>query len=763
MGEVYLAEDTELGRKVALKVLLSEVADNEDRVRRFVQEAKAASALNHPNILTVYEIGSFEDSRFIATELIKGETLREQLREGPLTLRKTLSVVLQVAGALTAAHEAGIIHRDIKPENIMSRADGLVKVLDFGLAKLSKPSALANSSITGEEAQTRGNLTQPGLIMGTIAYMSPEQARGQAVDNRTDIFSLGVVLYEMLTGRQPFTGETISHTIVAILEEDPPSLSGTTAYFPAEVERIISKCLAKNAARRYQTANDVVIDLTTLQTRLLVEAEIERSSLSDRKSEAATQIIKTGIGHVGARNSIAVLPFTNMSVDSDNEHFCDGLAEELLNALAKIDDLKVAARTSAFSFKGKYTNVSDIGQALGVKTVLEGSVRKSGNRLRISVQLVNASDGFHLWSERYDREMQDIFDVQDEITLAVVDALKVKLLGHEKKAVLKRHTRNAEAYQHYLHGRFFYFKRTPEGFKKAIKHFEQAIEIDSEYAIAVSGLADCYTFLGFYEVLPPAEAEKHLKPLAKRALALDDSLAETRISVALCKRLYDWNFIEADQEHKKAIALNPKYAAAHHSYAATLILMGLNDEAIAAEQRAIELEPFTAVFNASLGWWHHIARRTDEAIVQSLRTIEIAPNHFYAHWVLGIAYGQDGKFPEAISALQKAVALTSLSQYVRADLGRLYANDGQHDQAFRVLTELTEQARESYVSPVNMAKIYLGLGELELVFEWLVKACEERSVRLPWFIIDPALDNLRGDSRFKDLLRRVGLPQRREH
>jgi adenylate cyclase len=352
--------------------------------------------------------------------------------------------------------------------------------------------------------------------------------------------------------------------------------------------------------------------------------------------------------------SIAVLPFVNMSNDAENEFFCDGLAEELLNALAKVEGLKVAARTSAFAFKDGKATVKEIAQALNVITVLEGSVRKSGSRLRITVQLVNTSDGYHLWSERYDRQMEDIFDVQDEITLSVVDALEVKLLGKDKAAVLKRYTSNAEAYQLYLRGRFFFFKRTAEGFRKALEYFERAIEIDANYAIAYSGLADCYTFLGFYEEMLPAEAAKNLKPFAHKALELDATLAETHASLAICKSLYEWDFKAANEEYKKALALNPKNAFAHHLDSANLILLGLPDEAVAAEKRAVELEPFTAVFNATLGWWYHASRRADEAILQSLKTIEIAPNHFFPHWVLGLAYGQVGKFPEAVPPLEKA-------------------------------------------------------------------------------------------------------------
>jgi non-specific serine/threonine protein kinase len=415
MGEVYLAQDTKLDRKVALKILPPDVAAHPDRMKRFVQEARAASSLNHPNIITIHEIGEIASGHFIGTEFIDGETLRERMSRGGVELSDTLDIVVQVASALTAAHGAGIVHRDIKPENIMLRRDGIVKVLDFGLAKL------VEQTPPDAEAETRMQVrTQAGMIVGTVAYMSPEQARGQEVDARSDIWSLGCVLYEMLTRQQPFRGGTTTDVLANIIHREPPSILIRCPDAPAELERIIIRAVCKNKAERYQTANELLADLKQLQKRLEFEAELERSSSPDKKTEAQTQIIRAAMTvKTEISNSVAVLPFANLSADAENEYFCDGLADELLNSLAKIDDLKVAARTSAFSFKGKNVNVSEIGERLGVKNVLEGSVRKSGNRLRISVQLVNVSDGFHLWSERYDREMQDIFELQDEITLSV--------------------------------------------------------------------------------------------------------------------------------------------------------------------------------------------------------------------------------------------------------------------------------------------------------------------------------------------------------
>src|SRR6266446_848358 len=490
MGEVYLADDTRLRRKVALKVLPENIAVDTDRLLRFEREAFAASGLNHPNILTIFEFGAAGKTHFLASEFVEGVSLRERMSRPGIAVTETLEIAIQIASALQAAHEAGIIHRDIKPDNVMIRADGYVKILDFGLAKLSGPGAVAIGSVSDPEAQTQIQLqTQAGLIMGTVAYMSPEQARGQEVDRRTDTWSLGCVLYEMLTRQQPFRGETTADTLANIIHREPISIVTLRHDVKAEVERIVKRMLAKNKDERYAVAKDVLADLKQLHKRLEFEAELERSSASDRRVEVQTRIIRPATTALTETlNSDAVLPFSNLSADPDNQYFCDGPVEDLLNALAKIEHLKVAARTSAFSFKGKNTNVNEIGQKLSVKNVLEGSVRRSGTRLRITVQLVNASDGYHLWSERYDREMQDIFDVQDEITLAIVDALKLKLFSEEKAALLKRYTDNPEAYQLYLQGRYCYNKYTPEYFQKGIEYFEQAIELEPEYAPAYAGL-----------------------------------------------------------------------------------------------------------------------------------------------------------------------------------------------------------------------------------------------------------------------------------
>lgn len=753
MGEVYLAEDSTLGRKVAIKFLSDEFKGDKEKLDRFIQEAKAASALNHPNIITVFEIGSAEGVDFIATEYIDGRDLNRILAERMLPVEESVDIAIQAASAIKAAHQAGIIHRDIKSDNVMVRNDGIVKVLDFGLAKLTQKTDDNPPDLEGETiARVQ---TQPGIVMGTPSYMSPEQIRGRDVDHRTDIFSLGVLLYEMLTRARPFDGETTSDIMAAVLTKMPVPLSDVNRTIPAEIEEIVSRALEKEKEKRYQSAAELLKDLTEARQELQVR---ERLRTTEPPERVATQIFKhRETVETGSFSSVAVLPFTNMSADEENEYFCDGLAEELLGTLSKISDLKVAARSTTFAFKGSGKSAIEIGGALGVQSILDGSVRKSGNRVRITVQLVDASNGYQLWSERFDREMQDIFEVQDEIALSVADALKLQLLGDEREAVLKRYTNNAEAYQLYLRGRFFFYKRTPEGFRKAIEYFERAIALDPEYAIAYSGLADCWLFLGFYEAVTPSEAVEKLTPLVEKALRLDDGLAETRVSSALKLTFYEWDFEAALGEYEKALAINPKYAFGHHLLSSTKMLLGMGDEAIAAESQAAELEPFTAIFSASLGWWLYLNGRTEESVEQALRTIEIAPNHFFAHWVLGLCYARLGRFSEAAASLSSGRTLTDGNQHITAELARVYAMSGKRDEAEKILSELREASASTYISATNLARIYHGLEDREKFLEYIEKAADERSVKLPWLLVEPIFEDFRSEPRFRAVAEKVGV------
>ncbi|HXM49264.1 MAG TPA: tetratricopeptide repeat protein [Pyrinomonadaceae bacterium] len=763
MGEVYLAEDTRLRRRVALKVLPQLVAADADRLLRFEREAFAASGLNHPNILTIFEFGVAGKMHFLASEFVEGVSLRERMSRPGMTVTETLEIVIQIASALQAAHEAGIIHRDIKPDNVMIRTDGYVKVLDFGLAKLSEPGAVATGPVSDPEAQTRMQLqTQAGMIMGTVAYMSPEQARGQEVDRRTDVWSLGCVLYEMLTRQQPFRGETTADAIANIIHREPVPLLMLRQDANAELERIINLTLAKDVDERYQTAKDLLGDLKQLQKRLEFEAELERSSAPSLKTEAQTQVIRAPTtAETTTRNSIAVLPFSNLSADSDNEYFCDGLAEELLNALAKIDHLKVAARTSAFSFKGKNANVSEIGQTLSVKTVLEGSVRRSGNRLRITVQLVNASDGYQLWTERYDREMQDIFDVQDEITLAIVDALKLKLFSEEKAALLKRYTDNTEAYQLYLQGRYCYNKYTPEYLQKGIEYFEKAIELEPEYAPAYAVLCFCYGALFYFGSAAPQEIVPRYRALTLKALEIDDRLVDAYLSRASIEFYYDWEFGKAESDYQRAIELNPNSPDAHWRYGHFLANCERFDEAIKSGRRAVELDPLSLVVQFFMARIYLLARRFDEGFGQIRKMQELEPNFAGGLTQLGGLYLATGKYDEAIEAYKKALALGHFEVAALSYLGVAYGIAGKRDDAHQILNQLFEVKQSRYVSPFSIARVYSGLGENDKAFEWFEKAFKERSGEMV-ALKSETLAHLMGntiirDDRFRDLVQRVGM------
>ena len=755
MGEVYLADDTQLGRKVALKVLPPDLTDNKGRLQRFEQEARAASALNHPNILTIYEIGKTEDTHFIATEFIEGENVRELSRKKRLTVDEALDVATQVASALDSAHQAGIVHRDIKPENIMLRRDQLVKVLDFGLAKLTKE--FAENSGTNSQAPTMAPmLTNPGVIMGTFAYMSPEQARGLAVDERTDIFSLGVVFYQMLTGQKPFHGDTAGDLIASVIRSEAAPLRQLDPGIPAELERIVLKSLEKDQDERYQTAKDLLVDLRKAKKQIEFAAEFEpTTSGSASKSPEPPPM-----------TSIAVLPFANMSVDVENEYFCDGLAEELLNALAKIEGLKVAARTSAFSFKGKNTNITDIARRLNVSTVLEGSVRRSGDRLRITAQLISAADGYHLWSERYDRQMRDIFDIQDEITLAIVGALKVQLLGEGKAVVLKRYTDNTEAYQLYLKGRHHLNQYTEEGWRVGAEYFQQAIDKEPDYAPAYAGLALCYGANWFFGSVPPHEIVPKWKAAVRRALEIDANLAEAHYTLASIHFYCEWNWEKAEQEHQRAFELNPNSPDAHWRYGLFLCARNQFDKATEEAKRALELDPLSLMVRFFATWIFLFAQRLDLATKHAKRMLEMEPRFYGGHWQIGAVYSARRMYDESIEAYEKALALGGSPRYpiLLSYLGNKYGVAGRTEEARGALAQLLELSQSQYIAPINIARVYGGLGENDKAFEWMEKAYEERNGALVFLGLETGggLGTLYDESfchdpRLADLLGRVGL------
>jgi len=724
MGEVYLAQDTKLNRWVALKFLPAQYASDEEFKMRFKREAQAAAALNHPNIITIHEVSEYESRPYICMEYVEGELLKDLIAEKDLSIGKVTDIAMQTCEGLAKAHQAGIVHRDVKPQNILIDRDGRVRILDFGLAKLRRDAML----------------TRTGSTVGTVAYMSPEQAQGEKVDHRSDIFSLGVVLYEMITGQLPFKGEHEAALVYSIVNENPEPLARYKSDVPGELQRIVEKGMEKNREMRYQHVDDL------------------RADLSKLREEVKSGVTKTLVTRAKSSPSIAVLPFTNLSADKEQEYFCDGMAEEIINALTHVEDLRVVARTSAFAFKYKREDIREIGRKLKVETLLEGSVRKAGNRLRISAQLINVADGYHLWSERYDRDMEDVFAIQDEISLAIVDKLKLKLLGGEKAKLVKRHTEDLGAYNLYLKGRYFWNKRTEQGYQKALEYSQQAIERDPTYALAYAGIADCYDLLGWYDYLPPEEAFPRAKAAAEKALEMDETLAEANASLGWISANYDWDWLAAESKYKRAIELNPSYATVHQWYAEYLSYMGRHDESIAEAKRAQELDPLSIIINNDLGQVLYYARQYDRAIEQLQKALELDPDFIIAHFFLAFLYAQKAMYGEAIAEVQKAMNLSGGGDLLMvAQLGTIYSSSGRRDEAKKVLDELYELSKQRYVSPFYIALIYVGLRQKNQAFEWLEKAYEERDHWLETLKVHPMLDSVRSDPRFTALLKKMGL------
>ncbi len=724
MGVVYKAEDTKLERPVALKFLPPELTRDPDAKRRFVHEAKAASALQHNNICTIHEIDETPDGRmFICMDHYDGVILKEKIKKGPLKVDEAIDFTIQVAEGLVKAHEHGLVHRDIKPANIIVTTDGVVKILDFGLAKLA--------------GQTR--VTKPGTTVGTVSYMSPEQASGGDVDHRSDIFSLGVVCYELLTGHLPFEGDHEAVVLYSILNVEPKPVTALRPEVPETVAQVVRKLLRKNPFKRYANVDSVLADLRS--HRLHVALGVSELPSPDKESVP----------------SVAVLPFTNVSADEEQQYFCDGMTEEITNALSHVGGLRVVARTSAFSFRGKEIDIREIGRKLNVETLLEGSVRKAGNHLRITAQLIDVADGYHIWSERYDREMADVFAIQDEISLAIAGQLKLDLLKDEKAKLVKRHTDDIDAYHFYLKGRYFWNKRTEPGLERSIENFQLAIEKDPEFALAYAGLADSYATLGWWYFMPKDIAFERARVEVEKALEIDETVGEAHVALANINIWCDWDWVGAEREYARALALNPSDAEAHHMYAHYLEAMGRCEEAGREMKRALEFEPLSININSCLGKSLYFARKYDEAIEQLEKSIEMDPNYFYSHAWLGLAYTRKGMCEKAIEGLQKGVTITGITPIMIAALGHAYAVAGKSNETKNTLDQLMDLSRTKPVDSYFIAWIYSGLGEKEYVFQWLEKAYEERSMYVTLLKVDPLFDGVRSDARFLELLSKMGL------
>jgi serine/threonine-protein kinase len=733
MGEVYRARDPRLGRDVAIKVL-SPRAGGSDSTLRLDREARAAAALNHPNILAVYDVGVAGKVPYVVSELLEGETLRARLRRGPLPWAETLDLARQAAAGLAAAHDKGIVHRDLKPENLFLTRDGRLKILDFGLARqLDLPRA-------GGDTPTDPLLTQPGTVIGTVGYMAPEQVKGRRADVRSDVFAFGAVLYEMLSGRRAFSGDSSIETLSAILTEEPRLDDGG---IPTGLEEILRRCLRKPPEERFASAGEVASALHAFAR-----------AGDDRETVRA----QAGVRRAAPERSIAVLPFLNMTGDAEQEYFCEGMAEELINALTRIEGLRVAARTSAFRFKAKGDNVERIGRELRVEKILEGSVRRAGNRLRIAVQLVNASDGYHVWSERYDRDVQDVFALQDELAAQVVEALRLELGTPRRRA--RRYTDDLEAYHLYLKGVHFWNKRHEGGLLQGMKAFEAAIARDPLYAPAYSGLADSYGILGLsiYDVMSPGEAMPRAKAAAQKALEIDAGLAAPHAALAWVRLHYDWDFAASEAEFRRSLELDPGRATTRHWHSFYLSAFGRVEEAVAEARRAWELDPLSLIVGSNLHQPHYYARRFDEAAEGARRVLEMDPAFPVGHHWLGVAEAGRGRFQEAIAAYEAFAAAGGGESRALALVGNARARAGDRAGALRALSELSALAARRHVTSYHFALVHVGLGQHDEALTALERAFAERSDQLAYLAVEPLLDPLRADPRFEALRRRLGLP-----
>lgn len=740
MGVVYRAEDLRLGRQVALKFLSAELSSHPLALERFRREARAASALNHPNICIIHDVDEAEGVPFLAMELLQGKTLRQKAAT-PFNAEEILDLGIQVAEGLAAAHSKGIVHRDIKPENIFVTGQGQVRILDFGLAKLELEA--------GHESETAGDATQqvltsPGVALGTAAYMSPEQVLGKPLDSRTDVFSLGAVLYELAYGERAFQGTTSGAVFDAILHTHPQPIQRDGAAIPKELDRIIARALEKDSEVRYQSAADMAADLKRLRRDL-------QSSTSRRAAP--------GAGRTGRKRSltaIAVLPFENASGDPAYEYLSDGLTESIIDELSQLKKVSVAARSTVFRYKGRDTDPKALGRELNVGAVIAGRVNRRKDALTIAVEMVDATTGLRLWGERYSRSSDDIFLIQDDIAAQVRNQLRTAL-GEKSAAPRRKHVPNTAAYEAYLKGRYYWNKRTEAELRKGAQFFEQAIALDPTYAPAYGGLADFHIVLGWYSYVPPGDSFPRARAAANKALELDSQLAEPHASMGFVSLLYEWEGQAAEAHFLQALRLNPRYATAHQWYADCLAATGRLDKARLEIESARELDPLSIIINWNVGWILHFSRKYEDAVAQFRSTLDLDPNYLVTRMFLGQAYLQQNKFEDAHREFQSAVDLSGGAAFALGLLGHCQALAGEKNQALRLLEKLHHLSQERYVSPDFMAWIHLGLGDLDETFRYLREAYEKRSNWLVWLGPDPRYDVLRPDPRFQQLLNDVGL------
>ncbi len=741
MGEVYLGRDTRLERDVAIKVLHERFSEDQGALARFETEVKAVAALAHPNILAIYDVGYENETSFAVTELLKGETLRERLHSSGFSVSKAIDTALPIVHGLAAAHDKGIVHRDLKPENVFITTDGRVKILDFGLAKLQRQE---NEGDGEDEMPTAARLTVPGTMMGTVGYMSPEQVRGQEADHRSDIFAFGATLYEMLAGERAFMGDSDADVVSAILREHPADVSKSSVPVPPVLERIVHRCLEKSPHERFQSARDLAFILETS-----LDASLATSS-------------DGGPQHAGGSNrtaspaSIAVLPFADMSPAKDQDYFCEGMAEEIINALTKIEGVSVASRSSSFQFKGSAGDIRSVGEALGVNTVLEGSVRTAGDRLRVTAQLINVEDGYHLWSDRYDRQMEDVFEIQDEISESIVGALFVGLMGR-KRPDRGRHTSNLEAYHLFMKGQHNWYRREKDSLQKAAEFFEEATHEDPQYVLAHAGLANAYSSLGLYGMRRDIAYPK-AKAAIEQAQSINNDLAEVHAALGLMRNWLELDWAGSEQSFKQSISIDPDYVLGLCWYSFLLNSLRRHEESLAMAERARDLDPLSPYTITTVGFSLYRQGRHEEAIPITWKALEMEPDFLYTHWVLGGAYMRNNQHEESIAVFEKAATLSGRSSFYLGWLAWAYGTAGDRDRATRTIEELDVRSEAEYVAASFFAWAYAGLDDADQTFVWLDKAVEEMG---PQLFLMPAIapfDTMYSDPRFQDLLERLGHP-----
>jgi serine/threonine protein kinase/Flp pilus assembly protein TadD len=739
MGEVWKARDTSLDRDVALKILPAELTQDPVRLAAFEGEAKAVAALSHPNIVTIHSVENVGGVHFIAMELVRGRQLSKLIPPAGFSIDEFLELAIPIADAVRAAHEKDVIHRDLKPANVMIGEESRVKVLDFGLAQIRG----TDTGLDPSEIPTR-TLTTGSEIRGTLPYMSPEQLQDKPLDQRSDVFSLGIVFYEMATGRIPFDEETAVELIAAILRDYPRPVTELNRGLPDELQRIIAHSMQKDRGRRLQSALE-------LRNRLeALKSEIETAPLPRGTVESA----QTG----SDLTSVAVLPLENHATDSSQDFFSDGMTEALITGLAKIEGLRVISRTSVMRYKGASKPLKEIASELGVGAIVEGSVLRAEDRVRITAQLIDARTDEHIWAESYERQIQDLFALQSEVAHAIACQVRVKLTAQDEQRLGDQRTINPEAHEAYLKGRHFWYKRTPASVQKGLEFFEEAARIDPDFAPAWAGIADSYIVDGGgYLGIPSEEAYRKAKEAALKAVRLDEQLAEAHTSLAGVVTDYDWDWTTGESAFRRAIELNPNYVTARYWYADYLTRLGRVEESIRQAKRALEVDPLSLTTNFMLSWIYFFARRYDDAIEQARKTIELGPRFVPGYRVLGWAYEEKGELDRALEAHHEAAELSDNHVDFRAQLGRPHALAGRKDEARKILAELTARAESESVAALDLATLHAALGDVPSALAWLTRACDQHDDHVPYIKVNPRLDSLRSEPVFRDLLRRVGL------